>query len=86
VDEKTITYMYLLHVCAGAETRQLMNTWQSTAQGLVVGEVGLYATTYIKCLGLARTIYIRFTYGIFGREITNYTVIYGVYIRFWPTL
>jgi hypothetical protein len=25
-------------------------------------------------------------YGIFGREIAKYTVIYGVYIRFWPTL
>jgi hypothetical protein len=25
-------------------------------------------------------------YGIFGREITKYTVIYGAYIRFWPTL
>jgi len=35
---------------------------------------------------LARTIYIRGIYGIFGREITKYTVIYGVYIRFWPTL
>jgi hypothetical protein len=23
---------------------------------------------------------------MFGREITIYTVIYGVYIRFWPTL
>ena len=23
---------------------------------------------------------------IFGREITIHTVIYGVYIRFWPTL
>jgi hypothetical protein len=30
-------------------------------------------------LGLARTIYIRCIHGIFGREITNYTVIYGVY-------
>jgi len=28
------------------------------------------------------TVYIRY----FGREITKYTVIYGVYIRFWPTL
>ena len=37
-------------------------------------------------VGLARTIYIRCTYGIFGREITKYTGIYGVYIRFWPTL
>ena len=25
-------------------------------------------------------------YGTFGREITNYTVIYGAYIQFWPTL
>jgi len=29
-------------------------------------------------VGLARTIYIRCIYGIFGREITKYTVIYGV--------
>jgi len=37
-------------------------------------------------IGLARTIYIRCVYGIFGREITKYTVKYGVHIRFWPTL
>jgi hypothetical protein len=35
---------------------------------------------------LARTIHIRCIYGISGRVITKYTVIYGVYIRFWPTL
>jgi hypothetical protein len=35
---------------------------------------------------LARNIYIRFIFGDFGREITKYTVIYGVHIRFWPTL
>jgi hypothetical protein len=29
---------------------------------------------------------MRCTYGIFSREITIHTVIYGVYIRFWPTL
>jgi hypothetical protein len=39
-----------------------------------------------SCIGLARTIYIRCIYGIFNREITKYTVIYGAYIRFWPTL
>ena len=39
-----------------------------------------------KHLGLARTIYIRCIYGIFGWEITKYTVMYGAYIRFWPTL
>jgi len=36
-------------------------------------------------VGLARTKYIRCIHGIFGREITKYTVIYAVYIRFWPT-
>ena len=41
---------------------------------------------YAVFLGLARTIYIRCIYGIFGREIIKYTVIYGVYIRLWPTL
>jgi hypothetical protein len=38
------------------------------------------------CVGLARTLYIRCTYGIFGRETTKHTVMYGVYIWFWPTL
>jgi hypothetical protein len=37
-------------------------------------------------LRLARTIYIRWIYGIFGRGITKYTVIYTEYIRFWPIL
>jgi len=46
----------------------------------------LWKSEDTKCLGLTRTIYIRCIYGIFGREITKYTVIYGVYIRFWPTL
>jgi len=35
---------------------------------------------------VGQTIYIRCIYGISGREITKYTVIYGAYIRFWPTL
>ena len=36
-------------------------------------------------IGLARTIYIRCIYGIFGREFTKYTIIYVAYIRCWPT-
>jgi hypothetical protein len=47
------------------------------------GQIGQVAA---KLLGLARTIYIRCICGTFGREITKYTVIYGAYIRFWPTL
>jgi hypothetical protein len=35
---------------------------------------------------LANPVFIRCMYGLFGREITKYTVIYGVHIRFWPTL
>ena len=34
-----------------------------------------YIYTHIRCM-----------YGIFCRNVTKYTVIYGVYIRFWPTL
>jgi hypothetical protein len=30
--------------------------------------------------------YIRYTHGMFSREITIHTVIYGADIRFWPTL
>jgi hypothetical protein len=39
---------------------------------------------------LARTTYIRYIYGIFWQgnhqKHCKNTVIYGVYIRFWPTL
>jgi hypothetical protein len=33
-----------------------------------------------------RVVYIRCICGIVGKKITNYTVLYGVCIRFWPTL
>ena len=31
-------------------------------------------------------IHLQCIYGIFGREFTEYTVIYGVYKWFWPTI
>jgi hypothetical protein len=34
------------------------------------------------CVGLARTVYTRCIHGIFGRELTKYTVVYSVYILF----
>jgi len=37
-------------------------------------------------VGLAKTMYLRCTYGVFVLEITKYTVYTYVYIRFWPTL
>jgi len=39
-------------------------------------------------IGLARAVIIWCIYGIFGREATNYTVLYrnGGYVRLWPTL
>ena len=39
-----------------------------------------------RTIWLAKTILIRCIYSISGRGITKNTVIYGVYIRFWPTL
>ena len=39
----------------------------------------------LTCIELTRTVNIWCIYGIFCREITKYTVIYGLYIRFWPT-
>jgi len=46
-------------------------------------------TTYVlllTCKVGQNHIYIRCVHGCFGSEITKYTVIYGVDIRFWPTL
>jgi hypothetical protein len=55
--------------------------------------VCMYVTSFV---GLSRTVCMHricrvgqnhiYTYGTSGREITKYTVIYGVNIRFWPTL
>jgi len=39
-----------------------------------------YVCQVCVCVGLARTIFIRFMHGIFGRETTKYTVIYSVYV------
>ena len=35
---------------------------------------------------LANPIYIRCLYGVLGKEITKYTVTFGVHVRLWPTL
>jgi hypothetical protein len=43
-------------------------------------------TAYTVRVGQNHIYGIWCMYGIFGREITKYTVIYGDYIRFWPTL
>ena len=37
-------------------------------------------------VALAITTYIRCIHGVFGREITNRTDIYGVYTQLWPNL
>jgi len=57
------------------DIRCIQNIWQ--------GEHQMYDHVWLR---LARTIYKRFIYGTFGREITKNTVICGVYTRFWPTL
>ena len=47
----------------------------------IYGTVRMY-TAYIYLYGSGQP----YIYGFFGWEITKYTVIYGVYIRCWPTL
>jgi len=71
-----------------------LNTYKGVSR---VGQNHIY-TTYDRIfggfpakihriyIGLAGTICIQRIYGIFGREITKYTVVYGVYTRLWPTL
>ena len=71
--------------CACASHFELMI--QSHPQTKIVG-TNPHGYIDAACVGLARTIYkyIRCVYSTFGRETTIYTVIYGVNIRFWPTL
>jgi hypothetical protein len=42
----------------------------------------------VPSVGLARSMYshIRCTYGVLGRDVIKYTVMYGAYKRSWPTL
>jgi len=40
----------------------------------------------VSCIGLARTVYVYGVSQFFWQGNHQYTVIYGVYIRFWPTL
>jgi len=48
--------------------------------------VQVQAFAWMFCRVGQDQIFIRCTYGIFGMEITKGTVIYGAYIRYWPTL
>jgi len=55
-----------------------------------VGQNRIYApymAVYLV-ISLPKTPYINriYVHGIFDREMTKYTVIYGVYIQFWLTL
>jgi len=63
--------------CKGSEDERVR---QEADGGTAQGDIGN------RYIWLARTIYIRCTYGIFGLEITKYTVYIYTYIRFWPTL
>jgi len=62
--------------------------WPTLKMASCQSERRLHVQVGISCsfLGLARTIYIRCIHGIYGKEITKYTVIYGVCAQFWPTL
>jgi hypothetical protein len=65
--------------------RRWQQAWPVLGGGDYVLSISLFAPPYTY-VGLARTIYTRCMYCIFGREITKYTVIYGANLRFWPAL
>ena len=52
----------------------------SNAEVSKIPEQGSTFDAVTNIFRLARTIYMRCTYGVFGRAITKYTVINGVYI------
>ena len=58
----------MVKVCASGQPRRHVRR---------VGQDRKYKPYMTSCIGLARTIYIRCIYGIFGREIIKYTVIHG---------
>ena len=74
-------WFYVRAALAGVK----VSSWLAASRSDVLSLPHIFSL-YRVYIGLARTLYIRCVYGIFGREITKYTVIYGVYTRFWPTL
>jgi len=59
------------------ERNKSTHSLQDTARRVAIN------TVHIRCIYGMCTDPI---YDIFGRKIIKYTAIYGVYIRFWPTL
>ena len=64
------------HFYLGGESKRLPQLKHSACCLLTTSQHG----TQSGYIGLARAIHIRCTYGIFGKEVARYTVIYGVYI------
>jgi len=75
------------HSCTHTHTCMTITCRQTCVRAHTYTQIHLDAYMHIHTyIGLARTIHIRCIYRISGRQITKYTVIYSVYIRFWPTL
>ena len=81
--------------CSGACSSHTLSHIHALSDTHLLARVSVPMCTRMRALhtGMCRAghnhkyiIYIQCLYGIFGREITKYTVIFGVYIRSWPTL
>jgi len=75
--------------CATQQIQELVLSMSMSARCGKKQKCAIQSAQHSKYIELARPYiyrYIPCTYGIFGREITIHTVIYGVYIRFWLTL
>ena len=72
--------------------RASLEYYSCLARILVMPCSNIVQTSLKRCSHIVQDMFrvgqnhISYIYGNFGREITNYTVIYGAYIRFWPTL
>jgi hypothetical protein len=86
-DQRLSAHLYTSCTCKHEETCHILYAGTSLgSSNLLAHHLAFWWHACAKYLGSARTIYIRCKYGIFGKAITKFTVIYGAYIQFWPTL
>jgi hypothetical protein len=76
-----VTSICVPHTCTFEALRRCLVTTSINVIRSDLLSSPLHICTFVR---LARTMYTRCIYGIFGREITKYTVMYSAHIRFGP--
>ena len=78
-------YYIMVCVCVHVRVCMCMCAYRISRCSLSIRGVARPTSLYFTYIGLARTIYIYSVYVFFGREITKFTVIYGIH-TLWPHL